>query len=56
MAKNEKLMRLFQLIEIYSKQGVLKAEFEVFASDELQPVETIEDLIEVMESEMSYWE
>ncbi len=52
----EKLMRLLGLIEIYSKaDGVLRAEFEAFSGFD-EPIETIDELIEVMESEMSYWE
>ena len=54
MSKN--LMRLLELINIFNQcDGCLKANFEVFASEE-EPIETIEDLIEAMESEMSYWE
>jgi hypothetical protein len=54
---NERLLRLLELIEIYNNSaGILRAEFEAFAGDEDNPVETIEDLIETMEVEMSYWE
>lgn len=53
---NEKLLRLLELIEIYSKEpGVLRAEFEAFADDKDDTIETIDDLVEAMESEMSYW-
>jgi len=53
---NERLMRLFELIEIYNKaNGILKAEFEAFSGQD-EPIVTIDDLIEEMESEMCYWE
>jgi hypothetical protein len=52
----ENLLRLLDLIETYVAQGVLRDEFEVFAGSEEDPIETIADLIETMESEMSYWD
>lgn len=56
MSQNEKLLRLLELLEIYIDTGVLKAEFEVFASDDDNIVNTIDDLIKTMETEMSYWD
>ena len=53
---NQSLIRLLELIEIYNGQGVLRSEFEAFAGDTDNPVHTIDDLIDTMESEMSYWE
>jgi len=49
------LMRLLGLINIYVDAGVLKEEFEAFTGYE-EPITTIEELIEQMEIEMSYWE
>ena len=51
---NEHLLKLLELIEKYSEGGVLRAEFEAFSGYD-EPIETIEDLIEAMESEMEYW-
>ena len=56
MEEKTGILRLLELIEIYSKAGVLKDEFEAFAADKDNPIETIDDLIESMESEMSYWD
>lgn len=49
------LMRLRELVDIYVAAGVLKEEFEAFTDYE-EPISTIEELIEQMEIEMSYWE
>lgn len=56
---NEKLLRLLELIKIYNGgelQGVLEEEFKVFADAKEYNIENIEDLVEAMETEMSYWE
>ena len=50
---NEHLLKLLELIEKYSEGGVLREEFEAFSGYD-EPIETIEDLIEAMESEMEY--
>jgi len=52
---NDNLMRLFGLIEIYNQAGMLREEFEAFTGYD-EPIETIEELIEAMEEEMSCWE
>ena len=52
---NEKLMRLLELIKIYNEADALEEEFKAFTGYE-EPIETIEELIEQMEIEMSYWE
>ena len=52
---NQKLLRLLELIKIYNEADALHAEFEAFAGYD-EPIETIEELIEAMEVEMSYWE
>lgn len=49
------LLKLANLLEIFCKAGITKDEFEAFA-DYDEPIETIEQLIEAMEDEMSYWE
>lgn len=51
---NEHLLKLLELIEKYSEGGVLREEFEAFSGYD-EPIETIDDLIEAMESEMEYW-
>jgi len=43
-----------ELIEIYVSEDVLREEFEAFAQYDSK-IETIDDLIEAMEDEMSYW-
>ena len=54
MSKN--ILRLLELINIFNQcDGCLEENFKVFASED-EPIETIEELIEAMESEMSYWE
>lgn len=54
---NEKLLRLLELIEIYVEAGVLREEFKAFAEyDGDEKIETIEDLVDAMEVEMSYWD
>lgn len=53
---NRDLLRLLELIKIYDEKGVLEDEFKYFATDEESPLETVDDLIEAMESEMSYWD
>jgi len=51
---NNYLLKLLELIEKYNEGGVLKEEFEAFTCYD-EPIVTIEDLIEVMEDEMSCW-
>ncbi|HUS88758.1 MAG TPA: hypothetical protein VMW91_05210 [Desulfosporosinus sp.] len=51
----EKLIRLLELIKIYTNAGALQAEFEAFTGYE-EPIETIDELISAMEDEMSCWE
>ena len=52
---NAKLMGLLRLIKIYNEVGCLEEEFKAFAGYD-EPIKTIDELIEVMEDEMSYWE
>ena len=51
----DNLLKLLKNIKIFVEAGALEAEFEAFTGYE-EPIETIEELIEAMESEMSYWE
>lgn len=50
-----KLLRLLELLEILNNNNALRPEFEVFAKSE-EPIETIDELINVIEDEISYWE
>lgn len=54
---NKELMRLLELIKIFVKQEVLDEEFNSFVEDlkENENV-TVKELIEMMETEISYWE
>jgi len=52
---NEKLKRLLELIKLFNSAGALEAEFEAFIGYE-DPIETVDELIEAMEDEISYWE
>lgn len=55
---NQSLLRLLELIKIFNGGEVdanLVSEFEAFAEYE-DRIETIDELIEAMEEEMSYWE
>lgn len=47
--------RLLSNIKIYQNAGVLEEEFEVFAAEN-PGVSSIEELCDLMEDEMSYWE
>jgi len=47
--------RLFSNIKIYQNAGILEEEFGVFATENPE-VGTIEELCDIMETEMSYWE
>ncbi|MDP4158211.1 MAG: hypothetical protein Q8911_00405 [Bacillota bacterium] len=51
----ENLLKLSSLLKIFFEAGAIEAEFEAFTGYE-EPIETIEQLIEAMEVEMSYWE
>lgn len=56
---NEKLLRLLELLKIYNGGEVstlLEDEFEAFSYINNFKIETIADLVECMEIEMSYWE
>lgn len=55
--KNEltPIERLFSNIKIYQNAGVLEEEFKVFATENPK-VKSIEELCNIMETEMSYWE
>ncbi len=56
---NEKLLRLLALLKIYNGGNVstlMEDEFKVFADMSSYQIETIDDLVEAMETEMSYWE
>ncbi|KJR47367.1 hypothetical protein UF75_2211 [Desulfosporosinus sp. I2] len=55
---NSSLLRLLELIKIFNGGEVavsLVSEFKAFAEYE-EKIETIDELIEAMEVEMSYWE
>jgi len=52
---NQKLLRLAELIEAYLSAGVLMEEFTAFTQYDNEII-TIDDLIEAMEDEMSYWD
>ncbi|SPF51161.1 conserved hypothetical protein [Candidatus Desulfosporosinus infrequens] len=54
-AMKENLIKLSKLIKIFNEARATESEFEAFTGYE-EPIETIEQLIEAMESEMSYWE
>lgn len=47
--------RLFDNIQKFVKAGVLEEEFKVFASENPE-LDSIEDLCEIMEDEISYWD
>ena len=56
---NEKLLRLLELIKIYNGGEVsvlLEDEFKAFSYLGDYQIETINNLIEAMEVEMSYWD
>lgn len=56
---NEKVLKLLDLIKKYNGgevSNMLEDEFKVFADKESYSIETIDDLVEAMETEMSYWE
>lgn len=57
MERNEKLLRLLELIKIFNGGEVspmLEEEFEAFSYLGDYQIETIDDLIEAMEIELSY--
>ncbi len=53
---NNSILRLLELIKIYNDQGVLDDEFNHFAAQEEENIETIDELVYVMEEEISYWD
>lgn len=53
---NEKLLRLLELIQIFNQTGTLEDSFKAFSYNGDYQIEVIYDLIEAMETEMSYWE
>jgi len=56
---NEKILKLLELIKIYnggSVNIVLETEMQAFADTSDYQIETIDDLVEAMENEKSYWE
>jgi len=52
---NQKLLKLLELLEIYQSTGALREEFEALANYDTK-IKTIDDLIEAMGDEMSYWD
>lgn len=46
--------RIYRNIRIYIDQGALDDEFEIFAAEN-PDCDSISELNEIMESEMSYW-
>lgn len=56
---NQNILRLIDLLKIYNGGSIsqlLEDELKVFADYDSYQLETIHDLVEAMESEMSYWE
>lgn len=56
---NEKILKLLELIKKYNGGEVsilMEDEFKVFADKSSYKIETIDDLIDAMKTEMSYWE
>lgn len=59
MSMDKKILRLLELIKAYNGGEVyplLEEEFKAFADKSNFNIEDIDDLIEAMETEMSYWE
>lgn len=59
MERNEKLLRLLELTKIFNGGEVspmLEEEFEAFSYLGDYQIETIDDLIEAMETELSYFD
>lgn len=52
---NAKLLELLRYIKLFDKAGMLEDEFKAFSQYE-EEIETIDDLLEVCEVEVSYWE
>lgn len=52
---NEKLLELLGLIEILDNAGVLQETLKAFAEEDYNII-TIEDLVDAINTEISYWE
>lgn len=54
---NKEILELLEFIKIFNHQGVLEDEFKAFAEKFSEDEKiTLEQLIELAEDEMSYWE
>lgn len=52
---NEKILEVLRYIKLFNKHGVLEEEFKAFSQYD-EDIETIDDLLEACETEVSYWE
>jgi len=53
---NKELLRLLELIKRYNENGAIEEEFKSFADNfKEDETMTVKELIEIMETEMSYW-
>lgn len=52
---NQKILELLRYIKLFNEAEVLEEEFEAFSQYD-EEIETIDDLLEACETEVSYWE